>query len=82
MSDRSQIEESFLLCTPVQYTHTSTSYPLGEVERSPRHKARHKEEKAVKLDDDDCVGSFTGFIEGYGRICGLKGKNIWAEGMK
>ena len=75
MSDRSQIEEFFLLYAPVQYTHSSTSHPLGVVERSPCHKARHKEEAAAELDDDDCAGSFTGFIEGSGRICGLKGKN-------
>ena len=37
-----------------------------------------EEEAAVELDNDDCSfkrRSFTGFVEGFGRICGLKGKN-------
>ena len=32
-------------------------------------------EEAAELDSDDCAGGFTGFVEGSGRICGLKGKN-------
>ncbi|KAF3966473.1 hypothetical protein CMV_009425, partial [Castanea mollissima] len=34
-----------------------------------------KEEVAVELDDDDCADDFTGFVEGSGRIDGLKGEN-------
>ena len=34
-----------------------------------------KEEAAVELDGDDCANGFTGFVEGSGRIYGLKGKN-------
>ena len=34
-----------------------------------------KEEAVAKLDGDDCADGFTGFVEGFGRICGLKGKN-------
>ena len=37
-----------------------------------------EEEAAVELDNDDCSfkrRSFTRFVEGFGRICGLKGKN-------
>ena len=37
-----------------------------------------EEEAALELDNDDCSfkrRSFTRFVEGFGRICGLKGKN-------
>ena len=34
-----------------------------------------KEEATDELDGDDYAGGFTGFVEGFGRICGLKGKN-------
>ena len=34
-----------------------------------------KEEAVAELDGDDCAGGFTGFVEGSGRIYGLKGKN-------
>ena len=34
-----------------------------------------KEEATDELDGDDYAGDFTGFVEGFGRICGLKGKN-------
>ena len=34
-----------------------------------------KEEAVAELDGDDCAGDFTGFVEGSGRIYGLKGKN-------
>ena len=50
--------------------------------RSPHHRAQHKEEVAAELDSDDCAGSFIGFVESSGRICGLKGKNMWVEGLK
>ena len=41
-------------------------------------KEEEEEAAAVELADDDCgfkQRSFTGFVEGFGRICGLKGKN-------
>ena len=51
-------------------------HPLGAAERSPCHRAQHKEEEAAaKIDSDDCVGGFTGFVEG-------SGENMWAEGEK
>ena len=34
-----------------------------------------KEEATDELDGDDYAGGFIGFVEGFGRICGLKGKN-------
>ena len=34
-----------------------------------------KEEATDELDGDDYAGSFTGFVERFGKICGLKGKN-------
>nr|XP_023918135.1 probable E3 ubiquitin-protein ligase RNF217 [Quercus suber] len=46
-----------------------------QVEEEEAIEDEDKEEAAVKLDGDDCTGSFTGFVEGSGRICGLKGKN-------
>ena len=49
-----------------------------EDEEEEEKEEEEEEEAAVELADDDCgfkQRSFTRFVEGFGRICGLKGKN-------
>ena len=62
----------------VQLTIRANGDQAEEEEVVEDEDKEEEEEAAVELDNDDCSfkwRSFTGFVEGFGRICGLKGKN-------